>query len=147
MNALSPVYEYFARVSQQAMDVKPPHRGKVELLHYGDYVLVRSEIEGRLERRWFHQETPIAYYYLPKSSRLKLVADMYNSGCSIKEIAELIGISTSTITLDIKEAKAHHWCSDFSQTKVRDVTPPDLILKSTVNQKPIVGNLVTADSW
>jgi hypothetical protein len=61
MTKLSPVYEYFAHVSQQAMNAKPPYRGRVELLHFGPYVLVKSEISGKLERRWFHDETPIAY--------------------------------------------------------------------------------------
>jgi hypothetical protein len=132
--ALTPVYEYFAMVSQQAMDVKLPFRGKVEMLHFGDYVLIKSEIAGQTQRRWFHKERPIFYYHLPKELRRPIVIQMYHSGCSAKEIAEMIGLSVSTITLDVKELKAHQML--FSQIKSMDVTPKDLILKSTINQKP-----------
>jgi hypothetical protein len=149
MIKLSPVYEYFAQVSQQAMDAKPPYRGKVELLHYGSYVLVKSEISGKLERRWFHDETPIAYYHLPKHVRQPLVEQLFRAGCSNKEIAELIGVSSSTIILDIKELQGIHHITPFSQTKAIDVTPPDLILKSTTHQKMQIssGQVAQAERW
>ncbi len=134
--ALSPVYEYFAVVAQRAMDAKLPYRGKVELLHFGDYVLIKSEIAHEIERRWFHKECPIFYYYMPKNIRQPIVAQMFRAGCNAKEIAELVGLSVSTITLDIKELKAHFLITDGSQLPPKDITPKDLILKSTINQKP-----------
>jgi AraC-like DNA-binding protein len=140
MKPLSPVYEYFAGVSQQAMDAKPPYRGKVELLHFGDYVLVKSEISAKIERRWFHQETPIAYYHLPKELRLPIVEEMYRSGCVAKEIAELIGVSSTTIATDIKELMGMCRMTECSQFKAQDVTPTDLILKSTTSQKMVRGH-------
>lgn len=139
MKPLSPVYEYFATVSQQAMDAKPPYRGKVELLHFGEYVLVKSEICMKIERRWFHNETPIFYYHLPKDLRLPIVEEMFRSGCNAKEIAELIGLSNSTIASDIKELIGLRRMTECSQMKAEDVTPPDLVLKSTSNQKMVKG--------
>jgi len=149
MTKLSPVYEYFAHVSQQAMNAKPPYRGRVELLHFGPYVLVKSEISGKLERRWFHDETPIAYYHLPKGARQPLVEELFRSGCSSKEIAELIGVSSSTILLDIKELQGIRHITPFSQMKAIDVTPADLVLKSTTHQKMIVSapQLAQSERW
>jgi hypothetical protein len=141
------MYEYFAEVSQQAISAKPPHRGKVEMSHFGDYILVKSEIAGEIQRRWFYQERPIYYYYLPKDARIPLVAKLYNAGFSCKEIAELIGLSVTTIASDIKEATAHHLCSDFSVRQVADKTPPDLVLKSTANQKPQTYIPQVANAW
>lgn len=145
--ALSPMYEYFAQVSQEAINVKPPHRGKVEMSHYGDYILIKSEVAGEVQRRWFYEERPIFYYYLPKHARLPLVAKLYNAGCSAKEIAELIGLSVTTITSDIKEAGAYHLCSEFSRVSITDKTPKDLVLKSTVNQKPQTYIPQPANQW
>jgi hypothetical protein len=149
MITLSPVYEYFAQASQAAVNAKPPHRGKAELLHFGDYILIKSEIAGEIQRRWFYQERPIAYYYLPKAARQPLVMQMYRAGCKASEIAELIGMSNSTILLDIKELIGHGYMTEFSQTKAIDATPADLILKSTTNQKPVVstGQVAQAERW
>lgn len=145
--ALSPMYEYFAQVSQQAINVKPPYRGKVEMTHFGEYILVKSEVAGEIQRRWFYEERPIFYYYLPKDTRLPLVAKLYNAGFNGKEIAELIGLSYTTIATDLKEAMAHHLCSEFSQTQIQDKTPPDLVLKSTANQKPQTYIPQPANRW
>ena len=141
MSQLSAAFEYFAQVSQQAITTQPPFRGVVSMLHYGDYILIKSEILGEIQRRWFHKENPIYYYHLPKEIRLPLVQGMFQAGCSISEIAEIIGLSKSTIAKDIKQleydlsriARAE---VNLPQVKAHDVTPNDLILKSTINQKP-----------
>lgn len=136
MNTLSAAMEYFASVSQKAMDAKQPYRGSVSMMHYGDYVLITSEICGEIERRWFHKENAIFYYYLPKDVRIPIVTEMYYAGCSVAEIAELIGLSKSTINSDINELKLKFGVAQLPQIVAHDVTSPDLILKSTINQKP-----------
>jgi predicted transcriptional regulator len=136
MTPLSAAVEYFAEVSQKAISAQAPYRGRVEMLHYGDYILITSEICGEIERRWFHKQYPIFYYYLPKDIRIPIVHDMYRSGCSISEIAELIGLSRSTISNDISEIKQKLDVAELPQIKAQDVTREDLILKSTINQKP-----------
>jgi predicted transcriptional regulator len=143
------MYEYFAQVSQEAINVKPPYRGKVEMSHFGDYILIKSEIKGEIQRRWFYEERPIFYYYLPKDARIPFVAKLVNAGFTAKEIAELIGLSVTTIASDIKEATAHGLCSEFSVLKAVDKTPADLVLKSTVNQKPVtyVPQPASATTW
>jgi DNA-binding transcriptional ArsR family regulator len=141
MSQLSAAFEYFAQVSQQAITVQPPYRGVVSMLHFGDYILIKSENFGEIQRRWFHKENPIYYYHLPKEIRLPLVQGMFQAGCSISEIAEIVGLSKSTISKDIKQleydlSRTAHVELSLPQVKAHDVTPTDLILKSTINQKP-----------
>lgn len=136
MVQLTPAFQYFAEVSQRAITIEPPHRGLVSMLHFGDYVLVKSEIACVIQRRWFFKEMPIFYYHLPKEIRLPLVAQMYNSGCKAIEIAEIVGLSQSTISNDLKELKNPERASLFVfSPKTVDNTPKDLVLKSTINQK------------
>jgi hypothetical protein len=133
---MSPAMEYFAQVSQKAYDAKPPFRGLVSMHKHGDYILIKSEIAGEIERRWFHQLNPIFYYYLPKEVRLPLVQEMYCAGNSLSEIAELIGLSKSTISADITELKKRFQTDGMIPIKPRDVTPAGIVLKSTIQQKP-----------
>lgn len=136
MSILSPMMEYFARAAQKAVDTPPPYRGKVSMLHYGDYVLITSEICGEIERRWFHEQNPIYYYHMTREARLPLVRAMYVSGCSPAEIAELIGFSATTVSADIHASERVLETQYMPRIKPRDVTPKDVILKSTSNQKP-----------
>jgi hypothetical protein len=146
MAGLTPAFEYFAQVSQEAITIKPPHRGVVSMLHYGDYVLITSEIKSEIQRRWFHQENPIYYYHLPKQIRLHIVNEMWTSGCNASEIADLIGVSHTTITNDLKEIKKVRVITVLPQYKPEDRTPEDLVLKSSVAQKQ-QDVVVTPSRW
>jgi hypothetical protein len=61
----------------------------------------------------------------------------------------LIGVSSSTILLDIKELQGIRHITPFSQMKAIDVTPADLVLKSTTHQKMIVSapQLAQSERW
>lgn len=128
--------EYFTAVSQQALEAQQPYRGIVSMLHYGDYILIKSEIMGEVQRRWFHKEGAIFYYYLPKEERIPIVTEMFYSGCTVTEISEMVGLSRSTINNDVNELKLKYGVAQLPQIVAHDVTPDDLILKSTINQKP-----------
>lgn len=128
--------EYFAQVSQQAIDAKPPYRGVVSMLHFGEYILIKSEICGEIERRWFHQNNPIYYYHMSREERLPIVHAMYLAGCSIAEIAEMMGFSSSTISNDVQRLPEGPGTRRIARIIAKDVTPPNMVLKSTINQKP-----------
>lgn len=132
---LTALFEYFANVSQEAIRCAPPYRGRVELTHYGRYTLVMHETDGRIQRRWFLDEAPIFHYHLPQDVRRETVAEMYKAGCKAGEIAEVLGVNDSTISADLKHLRTYYANSVEPQVKPQDVTPLDLVLKSTATMK------------
>jgi hypothetical protein len=133
---LSALFEYFASVSQQAIQCEPPHRGRVEMTHFGRYTLVTSEVNGVTFRRWFMDQSPIYSYYIETSERRHLVAAVYKSGCKAGEVAELLGLTDSAVSADLKFMRTNYPDQVEPQVKPEDVTAPDQILKNTSAMKP-----------
>jgi hypothetical protein len=105
---LSALFEYFATVSQQAIQCEPPHRGRVEMTHFGRYTLVVSEVNGVIFRRWFLDQSPIYAYYIETTERRHLVAAVYKSGCKAGEVAELLGLTDSAVSADLKFMRTNY---------------------------------------
>jgi hypothetical protein len=133
---LSALFEYFANASQEAIRCQPPHRGRIEMTHYDRYTLVIHEVAGLIHRRWFLDESPIFSYHLPPDARRQLVGEIYRSGCRASEIAELLGVTDSVVSSDLKFLRAHYPNRVEPQFKPLEATPPDRILKSTTALKP-----------
>jgi hypothetical protein len=133
---LSALFEYFDTVSQQAIQCEPPHRGRVEMTHFGRYTLVMSEVNGVIFRRWFLDQSPIYAYYIETTERRHLVAAVYKSGCKAGEIAELLGLTDSGVTADLRFMRTNYPDQVEPQVKAEDVTAPDQVLKNTSAMKP-----------
>jgi hypothetical protein len=133
---LSALFEYFASVSQQAIQCEPPFRGRVEMLHFGRYTLVTHEANGETHRRWFLDESPIFSYYLETNARRQLVAAVFKSGCKAGEVAELLGLTDSAVSADLKFLRTNYPDQVEPQVKAVDATPSDRVLKNTAAMKP-----------
>ncbi|WP_144106793.1 winged helix-turn-helix domain-containing protein [Paraburkholderia sp. BCC1886] len=142
---LTPLLQHYVEASQNALACKPPYRGRVQMSHFDGFTLITAEINGIIERRWFLDESPIYHHYLDSSIRRRLVAQMYKSGFKASEIAELIGVNDSTISADLKHLRQNDPDSLEPQMKAADGTPPDRVLKSTTNQKPINAALAVSN--
>ncbi|SAL03463.1 hypothetical protein AWB81_06423 [Caballeronia arationis] len=106
------------------------------MTHFGRYTLVTSEVNGVIFRRWFLDQSPIYSYYIETTERRHLVAAVYKSGCKVGEVAELLGLTDSAVSADLKFMRANYPDQVEPQVKAEDVTAPDQILKNTTAMKP-----------